>query len=156
METAVCGNCGEKPVSEFYEHHTRGYQDKCKKCKAAYNREHYKKNSESYKRRSRKQNTEIRKQIRELTQKKKDVPCADCGVKYPYFVMDFDHVKGEKEFTIASSVKSGKRKIKEVLAEIEKCEVVCANCHRFRTQSRATRQRAESSPKRFVSGAAPE
>lgn len=29
-------------------------------------------------------------------QKAKEVPCTDCGNEYPYYVMDFDHVRGDK------------------------------------------------------------
>lgn len=29
-------------------------------------------------------------------------PCADCGLYWPPFVLDFDHVRGEKVFTIGN------------------------------------------------------
>ena len=59
-------------------------------------------------------------------------PCMDCGISDPR-VLDFDHVRGDKLF----QVQSGKYKVMSViLAEIEKCDVVCANCHRIRTQER--------------------
>ncbi len=59
-------------------------------------------------------------------------PCMDCGKVYPYYVMDFDHVRGEKQFSLAH----GKKTMSAVRKEIEKCELVCANCHRERTFSR--------------------
>jgi hypothetical protein len=62
----------------------------------------------------------------------KDQPCADCGIRYPVYVMDFDHVRGEKQSNVASLV--GMSASEERLrAEIAKCDVVCANCHRERT-----------------------
>jgi hypothetical protein len=46
--------------------------------------------------------------------------------------MDFDHVRGEKQSNVASLV--GMSASEERLrAEIAKCDVVCANCHRERT-----------------------
>ena len=46
--------------------------------------------------------------------------------------MDFDHVKGNKDRAI--SVMVGQKVSKDrILREIEKCELVCANCHRLRT-----------------------
>lgn len=63
----------------------------------------------------------------------KDAPCADCGVKYPPFVMDFDHVRGTKGFNIAPN---RSRSLELIKAEIAKCEVVCSNCHRARTHAR--------------------
>jgi hypothetical protein len=62
----------------------------------------------------------------------KSVPCADCGIQYPHFVMQFDHVRGEKLFTIGGRAYI----LTQLYAEIEKCDVVCANCHCFRTNAR--------------------
>ena len=64
----------------------------------------------------------------------KDVPCMDCGRKYPPECMDFDHVRGEKKFDIGTRAGSGKKE--HILEEIAKCDLVCANCHRTRTKIR--------------------
>jgi hypothetical protein len=48
--------------------------------------------------------------------------------------MDFDHVRGKKLYEIGSSI--GCMNAQQLLAEIAKCEVVCANCHRMRTHTR--------------------
>ena len=61
----------------------------------------------------------------------KDRPCLDCGVTYPFYVMDLDHVRGQKLVSIGANLKSISTEV--LLKELEKCEVVCANCHRFRT-----------------------
>ncbi len=64
----------------------------------------------------------------------KDNPCIDCGLKYSPSVMDFDHVRGEKLYGISvCASRFGKVKL---LEEISKCDLVCARCHRIRTQSR--------------------
>jgi hypothetical protein len=47
--------------------------------------------------------------------------------------MDFDH-RGNKKFMISGAWQL--RPWNEVVAEIEKCDVVCANCHRERTHGR--------------------
>ena len=73
---------------------------------------------------------------REAVRIAKDVPCADCGRRYSYYVMQFDHVRGEKIFNIGASTAAGYHKI---LAEIAKCEVVCANCHAERGHQRRSR-----------------
>ncbi len=62
----------------------------------------------------------------------KDVPCVDCGGEFPPECMDFDHVRGEKLFEI-SRPSTNRDKI---LEEMDKCEIVCANCHRTRTRKR--------------------
>ncbi len=72
-----------------------------------------------------------RVKLRELRDRAKDVPCADCGNKYPPVCMDFDHLE-DKTFSIGGSSRSEE----SLLEEIAKCDVVCANCHRLRTQTR--------------------
>lgn len=73
--------------------------------------------------------------IRELIIKSKDFPCKDCGKKYHWYVMDFDHIIGKKSFSLSQSSVGG-RSIETVKKEIAKCEVVCTNCHRMRTYNR--------------------
>ena len=64
--------------------------------------------------------------------------CVDCGEKYPYWMMDFDHTgESPKSFTIGEYRKVGVS-LDKVLGEVSKCEIVCANCHRNRTHFRAT------------------
>ncbi|MEU6268088.1 hypothetical protein [Saccharopolyspora shandongensis] len=65
---------------------------------------------------------------------KEDSPCADCGVRYPYWVMEFDHLPGKEK--LYPPTKLDRRSWPSLLTEIGKCEVVCANCHRNRTYSR--------------------
>jgi hypothetical protein len=60
----------------------------------------------------------------------KEHGCADCEEKDP-IVLTFDHVRGKKAFTISSSVMN--HNWDEILNEIAKCDVVCANCHAKRT-----------------------
>jgi ADP-ribose pyrophosphatase YjhB (NUDIX family) len=68
--------------------------------------------------------------VREI---KEASPCQDCGVKYPYYVMDFDH-RENKKFIISTAYL--RRGINIIFEEIKKCDLVCSNCHRQRTQNR--------------------
>ncbi len=64
----------------------------------------------------------------------KQKPCMDCGVQYPYYVMDFDHrEKSTKVDSISRMMPVRSFSKKKILAEMEKCDLVCANCHRKRT-----------------------
>jgi hypothetical protein len=58
--------------------------------------------------------------------------CADCGYNHFPEALQFDHIpeRGPKLFNVANRTN---RRWSLVLAEIEKCEVVCANCHAVRT-----------------------
>lgn len=74
-----------------------------------------------------------REEVRKFIRKKKDVPCTDCLKRYPYYVMDFDHLRDKK---VAVGSMLNQLTIDRVADEIDKCEVVCANCHRIRTHKR--------------------
>jgi len=66
----------------------------------------------------------------------KSKPCMDCGSTYPPYVMDFDHKDGSiKSGNVSRMSNGGWSKIK-VDSEIEKCDLVCSNCHRIRTFKR--------------------
>ena len=78
-----------------------------------------------------KQKAYLAQYLRDLKTK---TPCVDCGINYPYYVMDFDHVRGQKHANVMELVSTlSKKKIDE---EIAKCEIVCSNCHRIRTHIR--------------------
>ena len=78
-----------------------------------------------------KQKAYLAQYLRDLKTK---TPCVDCGINYPYYVMDFDHVRGQKHANVMELVSTlSKKKIDE---EIAKCEIVCSKCHRIRTHVR--------------------
>lgn len=72
---------------------------------------------------------------REYIWEVKKGPCLDCGNKYPPYVMDLDHVRGEKKDDLSGMCDSGYT-LEKLMQEVEKCELVCANCHRIRTYRR--------------------
>lgn len=60
--------------------------------------------------------------------------CIDCGYNTHPDVLEFDHrPEVEKLFEIGSQVS---RSTDLILAEIAKCDVRCANCHRIKTAER--------------------
>lgn len=63
---------------------------------------------------------------------KRATPCKDCGTHYPPVCMDYDHVDGPKVRAVSEMI-SNHASWEAISAEIEKCELVCANCHRLRT-----------------------
>lgn len=72
--------------------------------------------------------------VRAVIDAAKSGPCADCGKNYPPYVMDFDHRDpAEKSYGLARMAMMA---IPRILAEIAKCDAVCANCHRERTHNR--------------------
>ena len=60
--------------------------------------------------------------------------CADCGWNEDPQALDLDHIRGDKVAPISRMIKSAS--LERVVEELDKCEVVCARCHRLRTVSR--------------------
>jgi hypothetical protein len=104
----------------------------CYECQRQYCRDHYKRNRATYNERrylnQRKKRALFRERITEyLTQHR----CIDCG-ETDIRVLEFDHVRGEKKGNISEMVG---RNIawRRIEAELAKCEIRCANCHRRKT-----------------------
>lgn len=74
----------------------------------------------------------MRAKALEFIRKMKSAPCTDCGIQYHYSIMDFDHT-GDKKWNISQRRNAS---ISTLAAEIALCDVVCANCHRYRTYIR--------------------
>lgn len=103
-------------------------------------RAHYEANRDQYIARARAHNIEQGEKIRGLIREAKNAPCTDCGVRYPFYVMQFDHRDGEvKRFTIGAIGSRCSYSLETVRCEIAKCDVVCANCHAERTYRREQR-----------------
>ena len=135
-ELRRCGRCGElKPVDDFaWRRRGRGQRDSfCRPCRSAYGRAHYLANKQRYVDQAREQKRKVtRERTAYLIEFFRTHVCADCGEADPV-VLEFDHLR-DKRFNIGSAVPY--RNWDSILAEIEKCEVVCANCHRRRTAAR--------------------
>ena len=121
----ICSKCKtEKSLDEFPVNRTkkdgRGYS--CKSCHAEYTRSHYLKSKDQYKER----NTRRRKEARDyVTNFKKNNQC-QCG-EDRWWVLEFHHPNKDKEGNVSNLVNSG---IAAVKREIDKCIVLCANCHK--------------------------
>ena len=99
-------------------------------------RRHYDRNAARSRASAVKRNERRRAALRHILQAAKDRPCADCGRRYPAYVMDFDHRDPtEKRFNIGRDALN-RCSEPTLRAEIRKCDVVCANCHRVRTYGR--------------------
>ena len=81
----------------------------------------------------------LRSERSELIDAIKDVPCMDCNQRLPPICMDFDHIpeRGKKSFNISQRCYTGSS-WQSILEEIKKCDIICSNCHRIRTEMRRT------------------
>lgn len=105
-------------------------QSNCKSCTKAHTKKHYATNKDRYF----KSKLASKERIYAIIDKLKAEPCTDCGGCFPPEAMDFDHIEDNKEYGVARLVSDNS--LTKALAEIAKCELVCANCHRVRTRKR--------------------
>ncbi len=68
----------------------------------------------------------VQRKYDDLIAPEKAKPCVDCGETFSPERMHFDHVRGEKLFSLARFRLYSRDKIK---AEIAKCEIRCTSCH---------------------------
>lgn len=68
----------------------------------------------------------------------KSKPCIDCGNRFSSECMDFDHRPDQDKCAPVSDFKT--MNLDRLLTEINKCDLVCANCHRIRTKKRIGEQ----------------
>lgn len=73
---------------------------------------------------------------RRLLAEAKAQPCVDCGGRFGPECMDFDHVRGAKEFNVSSAFLW--MRLDRLYGELAKCDLVCANCHRTRSVKRGS------------------
>ncbi len=89
----------------------------------------------------RRENPQLAYEIARRTSARIDVikaanPCPDCHSKYPPECMDFDHRPGETKLAGVGQMAVKRMAWWKIEAEIAKCDIVCANCHRIRTKER--------------------
>jgi hypothetical protein len=81
------------------------------------------------------------KDLKQWYKELKTQPCTDCGQTFPECCMDFDHREGtEKAYNLGSMFAHHYSK-ELIQVELDKCDLVCSNCHRIRTRDRRTGKR---------------
>ena len=130
METKICTKCKiEKSVTDFrWKNKAQGkLHSQCKDCQKAAEKIHY---QESSLRRASVLSTALNQKDRnlEIVNEARSCGCRKCGDKR-FYVLDFHHRNPEeKANVIAHMIKSSSAD--NLIAELAKCDVLCANCHR--------------------------
>lgn len=144
----ICTMCQEsKPEEEFhFKNKATGRRNpRCKSCQSTLMKKHYQDNLEKYAERNKKTSTEQRERHRRyLFEYLKTHPCVDCGEE-DVEVLQFDHIEmlnGDRHRPTNSSWLS----IPRLQAEIDKCEIRCANCHVRRTRRQMGWMKPDTEP----------
>lgn len=131
----TCVTCKlEKPLDEFNKlaRAKDGKQPRCRDC----HKLTYQGNKKEHIARVNARSKAVRKKLLEYVWELKRKPCMDCGQTFHPVVMDYDHVRGSKSCGIAGLI-TKEASLERIQEEIDKCDLVCANCHRVRTFTRS-------------------
>lgn len=134
--TKGCPRCQTiKPLTEFAlrNSHLNKRQSYCRACCNKLRRIQYERDKASGK--ARRYQEQAYALCRKIIHEAKDRPCVDCGQRFHFAAMDFDHLPHySKRANISWLVGCGM--VSALKIELRKCDVVCANCHRVRTYNR--------------------
>jgi len=127
-----CNKCQEwKALDQFWRRAKSkdGRDLQCRDCRNAW----YAANAEVHKARVYARNRRYRLQLYALLGEYLfEHPCVDCG-ETDIRCLEFDHRPEEVKFQEVSRMLGMSMSWERIMAEIEKCDVRCANCHRRRT-----------------------
>lgn len=136
METKQCASCKQTlcvTEFEFKDKKNNRRSSWCKQCMRAYKKRHYSENKDRYLQVATICNYKRRHQLRlEVWKYLSQHPCVDCGEHDPV-ALEFDHRDPATKIDTVSHMVTKMRPLSDILAEIAKCDVRCANCHRKRT-----------------------
>lgn len=108
-----------------------GNRYKCRTCNKEANKKWYKKRAEHHKQTTSKNRKKYKQENRDfIFEFLNKNPCNICGEK-DVLVLEFDHLH-DKKYNISEMISSGLT-LEVLKKEIEKCQVLCANCHRRKT-----------------------
>lgn len=123
------------------------YKDRQKRLayNRAYNKQHYANNREKYLEKVKRRRRKIKSLYEEY---KRTLSCTDCGLsgEEHTWLIDFDHREPSKKSRTISRMVSDATAWERIKEEIEKCDPVCANCHRIR-EHRRFKKRGRQNPK---------
>jgi 5-methylcytosine-specific restriction endonuclease McrA len=137
MEQRECSKCKvPKSLNDFYldKRSPTGRRYDCKECHKTFGKNKYHQD-EKYrqqhiaKRKNTARNRRKKHQL-QLMQILAQSGCIACGERDP-IVLDFDHI-ANKEFGISVALRRGIR-WSAIVQELQKCQILCSNCHRRKT-----------------------
>ena len=113
--------------------------------KRAYGRAHYRRNKRIYKARAVAHTLKTRKKVLAYVDSYlRDHPCVDCG-EADIIVLEFDHRdRKAKRFSVSDGIWNKSASLRSIKAEIAKCDVRCANCHRRKTHRERMAKRGQA------------
>jgi len=136
MATKHCPKCKKFiDVKHFAKNPGKrdGLNGYCRVHQKEYQQDWYRRNKDKHKKQVAIRNKRMRLEMqRWVLEYLATHPCVDCGEDDP-IMLEFDHVRGRKRDSVCGLIKRRISSLEPLKAEVAKCEVRCANCHRRRT-----------------------
>jgi hypothetical protein len=130
LTSKKCPKCGQvKPLTEYNNHKNRpdGVQFNCRDCQGAYAKANPRKEyARAWQEQRRTENRE------RFSQWLEDNHCIDCG-ESDIVVLELDHIDPDTKDKAIADLMKNSFSWERIKAEIDKCVVRCANCHRRKT-----------------------
>jgi hypothetical protein len=140
LPTKRCCTCHlDHPLSAFNKRAaaTDGLQSRCRDCSSRW----YEENRAEHKANVRLRNARVRREMQQLLAEHfVEHPCVDCGER-DVRCLEFDHLDPAAKIAEVTVLLRLNAAWKRVQAEIAKCDVRCANCHRKVTAERGSHWR---------------
>lgn len=135
----LCPNCKkEKQDTEFGKKKNKSgsvsLQPYCRECNKKYHKTHYLSNTKTYKDNEKERRKQYTLSNRTLLLEFFKSGCVDCG-ETDLVVLECDHIADDKAFNIGDKMRNVTPSTLQ--RELNKCQPVCANCHKKRTASRS-------------------
>lgn len=133
IKRKLCAKCRRRRLTKFFSKKRGGFQSYCKDCQSKISKAHYRDNKATYNARRYQRQIKQRKLLRAVVEEAKQGSCLDCHETHPPWAMDFDHRPGtKKKFNVSDALRASVT-VERLKAEIAKCDLICALCHRYRT-----------------------
>lgn len=127
----ICCTCKEDKQELFFGKNSQGrLKSNCNDCRKKYAAEHYQRNKNAYIARGTENTKKYIKRNRDFVDDaKQHLECKSCGNNHPA-VLDFHHNDPLIKEENVGSVRYSGCSIEKIQKEIDKCTILCANCHR--------------------------
>ena len=126
MKLCYICKCEKSEEDFLFRNKSKGTRhSSCKDCYKITRKKSYEANKNYYIEKSKRRRNEMYDWFFDLKSKLK---CELCGFSH-VACLDFHHKNNDKEMEVATLVSKGNKS--KILKEIEKCVVLCSNCHRI-------------------------
>lgn len=123
----------------------------CKSCQREYAKSHYINNKDKYVQRAKKFSSNARqKAIQFVLEYLEGKSCIKCG-EDDILVLDFHHRDPSNKKYVVSLMIS-RNCVATIQEELDKCDILCANCHRKETHKQQNTYKYQHVQKKFLAG----